>query len=94
MRASLRRRVNDDERAQGPDAAVEWLQAHGVEVLRIGRRAFSVEAEPGAFALVLDTAIDPEKPVVLEIDREASPLGTWFDLLEVTPRPEYFRATR
>lgn len=94
MRASLRRRVQDDQRVQEPDAAVEWLNAHGVAVLRIGRRAISVEAEHGALSSALDAKIEPGKPVVLDISPEVSPLGAWFDLLEVTANPEYFRPNR
>lgn len=73
---------------------MQWLKEHDIEVLRVGRRAFSVEAEPEVLSSALEAAIEPDKALVLTIEPSGSPLGEWFDLLEVTPLPRYFSQIR
>jgi hypothetical protein len=86
LRASLRFRDiaqrTPDERA----AASQFLRDRGVVVLRVGRRAMSVEAEPEVLARALDAS-----PIVG--DTRMQPVGVhcsageWFDRVEFVPPP-------
>lgn len=90
MRASLRRRDASGLELVDPLAATEWLNANGVAVLRAGKRAFSIEAEPGVLASTLHVELRPGQAAVIPIDQSATPLGRWFDLIEVAPPPLLF----
>ena len=90
MRASLRLRDFGDNSLADTSLATEWLATHGVAVLRAGKRAFSVEAEPDVLASTLHIELRPGQAAVIPIDQAHTPLGLWFDLVEATPPPLLF----
>jgi hypothetical protein len=89
MRASLRLRDFGHTDLADTSRAAEWLTTRGVTVLRAGKRAFSVEAEPDVMASALHIDLRPGQAAVLPIDQAAA-LGRWFDLIEVAPQPLQF----
>jgi hypothetical protein len=83
----LRLRDFGDNGLANTSHATEWLTTHGVAVLRAGKRAFSVEAEPDVMASTLHIDLRPGQAAVIPIDQAETPLGRWFDLIEATPPP-------
>lgn len=93
MRASLRLRDAGTTGLADISPATEWLTSHGVAVLRAGKRAFSIEAEPDVLASTLHVELRPGQAAVFPIDQAKTPLGRWFDLVEATPAPLLFGRT-
>lgn len=90
MRASLRLRDSGGTGLADISPATEWLTSQGVVVLRVGKRAFSIEAEPDVLASTLHIELRPGQATVTPIDRAKTPLGRWFDLAETAPPPLLF----
>jgi hypothetical protein len=96
VRASLRlRRKPDSAHTPGEqvDAAADELKAEGFTVLRAGRTAISVEAEPDVFRRALGVDVEPGQSLVVALEKPESPLADLVDLLEITPKPNFFTAS-
>jgi hypothetical protein len=86
LRASLRFR---DIAQRAPDeraAASQFLRDRGVVVLRVGRRAMSVEAEPDVLARALDASSIARETRMQPVRANCS-AGEWFDRVEFVPPP-------
>ncbi|MCL4836719.1 MAG: hypothetical protein KJ058_01975 [Thermoanaerobaculia bacterium] len=67
--------------------AAEELARLGFEVLRIGRRGISVQAEPGRFARVFGVRPEPGRALVLRLELDRTELAGLVESLEVAPEP-------
>lgn len=94
MRASLRLRAPEEGQPRPTVEEVrEWLNAHGISVLRVGRHALSIEAERDTLSEVVAVTLPSDGPHAVRIDKDQAAAGEWFDLLEYSPPPTYFRSS-
>lgn len=89
LRASLRFKPGVLRTPAAQAEASRFLADNDIAVLRVGRTALSVEAEPEALASALDApTVDHGKSVRLV--EGMSVASKWFDLAEITEAPLLF----